>query len=907
MSLLEDAKAKITAAALRLKLQIEGMIPTRWRWCPLQPSPKQQVLIAGDFEEAFYGGAAGGGKSALLLMAALKYVDHPKYRAAILRRTYGALEQPDGLIEQSKEWLSGTGAEYFSKRYEWRFPSGASLRFGQIRHNGDLEKYQGGGYHFCVGKGTLVLLANGDYKAIEDIRVGDSLMTLEGSKKVTRCIPVRKEQCVKSDTYNDKGNLTGTQIQSITHSFLTSDGWLSYRDMYDEFHLSDSFLSRLFHISRIPVLSYQNLSRFRGQNSYNQFLDQQPPDELKRLLLDHLVYGEDGVYLKDSQNDFLGFADVHRNVEQLPVLSCSVKLHVPSDPSKIRSFSLSDDYDNFDDRCETLLQDFQDDYRFYGNFYDEQLRQTLSTDSEHLLSLVCAEKPFRQLSLLDDQDSIHGYNRGQLLQYIHPYKSEMRTASEILENGTLTLTPVGIQDVYDITVEDVSHYITSSKLINKNCGFDELTQFTEYQYTYIFSRMRKKLTNIEIPLRIYSGSNPSHTAQWVHRHFIKKAIKEGPFTQFKDHYNNVGEKWTSIFVPAKLEDNPGLDHESYKRSLAHLDPVLRAQLLSGDWDIMPQGDIYPYQEPWHVITISEFANVFQQRFIPEHWRISMGMDWGASKKSTTAASWTATSARNSPLPDRKFIFREKEWFKPTEPVVAKSIIDVEAVRGEARRMDHRIISHDAATERLSFQQYYGLNFKSAVHSVTAGISVVRYHMALQYLDLPHPFRPDLNGQPLIYLVVPDDQGTCYHREVIDVGENLSPWIVDQPTDHDGLIDHRRAFSSYSWDEDGKAPIKGFGFDNIMDAVRMCGWKSFAMPKAYTSTERQDLMLPQEHRSETIWQTYEKTKQQDPEKALALLNNDMLHRAAELAIMNIIKKQTKAKNPTKVWQRPFGMR
>lgn len=579
-------KVKLMAAALRAQFQVEGLIPTRWRWCPKQPSPKQQVLLAGDYHEAFYGGAAGGGKTALLLMAALKYVDHPQYRALILRRTYSALEQPRGVIEQSKEWLQGTGAEYAQKRYEWNFPSGAQIKFGQIRHNGDLEKYQGGGYHFC--------------------------------------------------------------------------------------------------------------------------------------------------------------------------------------------------------------------------------------------------------------------------------------------------------------------------------GFDEVTQFSEYQYTYLFSRMRKDMDSLDIPLRIYSGSNPSHTAKWVYNYFIKKAIKEGDFTYFAQHVNDVGDTWSSVYVPARLEDNPGIDQESYRKSLAHLDPVLRAQLLSGDWNIMPQGDIYPYKEPHQVITMSEFANMYQDDHIPKDWFISMALDWGASKTSTTAGTWIATSAKRTMLPDRKFIFREKDWLKPTEPKVAREIIDIESVRGEAKRIQHRVISHDAATERRSFNEYYGLKFQSAIHSVLSGISVVRYHMDLHYLDLPHPFRPALNGQPFIYLLVPDDQGTCYRREVMNE-DDLSPWIVDQAIDHDGLIDHRSAFASYAWDESGKAPVKGFGWDNIMDAVRMCAWKSFAMPRTYTKTEREDERLRPELRTETLWNAYEKVRKEDLDKAVHLLNNDMLNRQMELAIMGIIKNKSSKPSGTKPWQLPFGQR
>jgi hypothetical protein len=43
--------------------------------------------------EAFFGGAAGPGKTEALWMSALQYVDQPRYRALLLRRTFRQLNQ----------------------------------------------------------------------------------------------------------------------------------------------------------------------------------------------------------------------------------------------------------------------------------------------------------------------------------------------------------------------------------------------------------------------------------------------------------------------------------------------------------------------------------------------------------------------------------------------------------------------------------------------------------------------------------------------------------------------------------------------------------------------------------------------------------------------------------------------
>jgi phage terminase large subunit-like protein len=105
-------------------------------------------------------------------------------------------------------------------------------------------------------------------------------------------------------------------------------------------------------------------------------------------------------------------------------------------------------------------------------------------------------------------------------------------------------------------------------------GFDELTQFVETQYLYLFSRLRR-LKDVDIPLRMRAASNPGGEGHdWVKGRFIE------------------GASYERVFIPAGIADNPSLDEEAYRESLAELDPVTRAQLESGDWDVLPQGPLF---------------------------------------------------------------------------------------------------------------------------------------------------------------------------------------------------------------------------------------------------------------------------------------------------------------------------
>lgn len=114
------------------------------------------------------------------------------------------------------------------------------------------------------------------------------------------------------------------------------------------------------------------------------------------------------------------------------------------------------------------------------------------------------------------------------------------------------------------------HYMNYQGGAWQYVGFDELTQFKESWYKYLFSRTRK-LAGSRIPIRIRAASNPGGPGhEWCKRRFIARGSNK-------------------FFVPSRLEDNPGLDKEEYIKSLAELDPITRAQLLAGDWDAYQGG------------------------------------------------------------------------------------------------------------------------------------------------------------------------------------------------------------------------------------------------------------------------------------------------------------------------------
>jgi hypothetical protein len=114
--------------------------------------------------------------------------------------------------------------------------------------------------------------------------------------------------------------------------------------------------------------------------------------------------------------------------------------------------------------------------------------------------------------------------------------------------------------------------------------FEELTQFQETMYLYMFSRLRR-VESLPVPLRMRSQTNPGGIGHgWV-----------------KKRWNIVGHRGSHVvtedgklrvFIPAKLSDNPGLDKDQYRRQLARLDDVTRRQLEDGDWDVAQDDNVF---------------------------------------------------------------------------------------------------------------------------------------------------------------------------------------------------------------------------------------------------------------------------------------------------------------------------
>lgn len=133
-------------------------------------------------------------------------------------------------------------------------------------------------------------------------------------------------------------------------------------------------------------------------------------------------------------------------------------------------------------------------------------------------------------------------------------------------------------------------------------GFDELTQFPENWYRFMFSRLRRT-EDSHIPIKMRGATNPGNIGHvWVKRRFVDEETREAPF------------------IPALLDDNPFIDIVGYKASLSKLDKITRDQLEKGIWRNDASGLVYMFDENINVT----YATPICHQYI-------LGMDYGATR------------------------------------------------------------------------------------------------------------------------------------------------------------------------------------------------------------------------------------------------------------------------------------
>lgn len=116
-------------------------------------------------------------------------------------------------------------------------------------------------------------------------------------------------------------------------------------------------------------------------------------------------------------------------------------------------------------------------------------------------------------------------------------------------------------------------------------GIDELPQLEYEIWENLKSRLRRSTVMhpelADVPDRIRGTGNPGgrHAKTWK-EYFISN--EEGVRVSLPDR----------LFIFSKMTDNPSLDVERYSKILSELDPLRRAQMRDGDFDVLPVGVLF---------------------------------------------------------------------------------------------------------------------------------------------------------------------------------------------------------------------------------------------------------------------------------------------------------------------------
>lgn len=200
-------------------------------------------------------------------------------------------------------------------------------------------------------------------------------------------------------------------------------------------------------------------------------------------------------------------------------------------------------------------------------------------------------------------------------------------------------------------------------------GWDQVEQFTEWQYRRMFHplRVRIELEGVFAPFMV-ATANPGGTGHtWVKARWIDPAP---PYVVWQPSPTlDEPRPGSRLFVPARLEDNPGLGEE-YEATLEGMAHDEREALRWGNWDVYAGARFGMFRRDVHVVDPDQWP-------VPEGAGVprALGVDYGSS--APFCALWGAL------FPDGLVVvYRELYRAGLTATAQATMIADVEQRAGE---------------------------------------------------------------------------------------------------------------------------------------------------------------------------------------------------------------------------------
>ena len=256
-------------------------------------------------------------------------------------------------------------------------------------------------------------------------------------------------------------------------------------------------------------------------------------------------------------------------------------------------------------------------------------------------------------------------------------------------------------------------------------GFEELTQFTYSQYSYILSSIRTSKEAIMPVIRC--TSNPGNIGHnWVKSRFLDFAEpmekKEVDLTKEMAELKEANPEvdldkltFTRQFIPSTVFDNQHIvdNDPMYILRLQQLPIDEREAYLYGNWDVFGGQVFKEFNKKKHTLTPFN---------IPSHWQKYMSIDWGY--KEPFAIVWGTVVNEDYKINGRTLkegsviIYREhygtrnpgsNEGIELEASEVASNVIDMEDEQVHIRIADHDMFAkrgHSAPTIAETFGEYF---------------------------------------------------------------------------------------------------------------------------------------------------------------------------------------------------------
>ena len=214
-------------------------------------------------------------------------------------------------------------------------------------------------------------------------------------------------------------------------------------------------------------------------------------------------------------------------------------------------------------------------------------------------------------------------------------------------------------------------------------GFDELTQFSFDEYSYMFSRNRPGGKGTRVYIRATANpGGPGHS--WVKQRFITagepmKPIIEEHKVKKPDGAEIIIRK-SRVFIPASVFDNKELlrNDPEYLASLSMLPTAERKALLYGDWNSFT-GQVFTEwrDDPEHYCD-RRWTHVIAPFEIPRHWEIVRGFDFGYTRP--FSVGWYAVDTKGC-------IYRIREYYGCTDKANEGIRLEPSAIAENIRKIE----------------------------------------------------------------------------------------------------------------------------------------------------------------------------------------------------------------------------